>query len=99
MNIMNDIHTGMTWTGLLKSSVGSVGVPVLVWIMSAGSDARVQLSSSVLDVGSRSLVMPSSTLYASPANWVIDLFCAFQPKRLIVPSFGLLLVTPRMPPN
>jgi hypothetical protein len=40
------------------------------------------------------LVIPISTLYASPANSSSDLFCAFQPNRAMVPSLPLLLVWP-----
>jgi hypothetical protein len=29
--------------------------------------------------------MPISTLYASPAKMCPDLFCALQPKRVMVP--------------
>ena len=36
-----------------------------------------------------SLLTPISTLYASPAKISSDLFCAFHPKRLMVPSLPL----------
>jgi len=48
-------------------------------------------------VGNWSLVIPISTLYASPAKIASDLFCAFQPKRVIVPSFPLRLGMPPIP--
>src|SRR6516162_7932887 len=41
--------------------------------------------------------MPISTLYASPANITSDLFCAFQPKRVMVPSLPLRLGYPEIP--
>ena len=44
-----------------------------------------------------SLVMPISTLYASPENTSIEWFCAFQPNREIVPSLPLRLKRPLMP--
>jgi hypothetical protein len=36
-------------------------------------------------------------LYASPANMIRDLFCAFHPKRVIVPSFALAFALPGRP--
>src|SRR5579862_3715468 len=50
-------------------------------------------------LGKSSLVMPISTLYASPANMSRDLFCAFQPNRVMEPSLPLRLGTPAMPRN
>ena len=47
--------------------------------------------------GNSSLVTPTSTLYASPEKMSSDLFCAFHPKRVMVPSFPLVLNRPRMP--
>ena len=35
--------------------------------------------------------MPISRLYASVANSSRDLFCAFHPQRVMVPSFALRL--------
>src|SRR5215475_13304387 len=43
------------------------------------------------------LLMPISTLYASPAKICSDLFCAFQPNREMVPSLPLLLKSPLIP--
>ena len=43
--------------------------------------------------------MPISTLYASPENTISDLFCAFQPKRVIVPSLPVRFGRPEMPRN
>src|SRR5712664_1959511 len=39
-------------------------------------------------------VTPISTLYASLANRRRDLFCAFHPKRVMVPSFALRFTFP-----
>src|ERR1700686_494472 len=47
--------------------------------------------------GKSSLVTPISTLYASPANIKRDLFCAFQPNRVMDPSFPLRLGIPETP--
>ncbi len=44
-----------------------------------------------------SLEMPISTLYASPEKISSDLFCAFQPKRAIVPSLPLRLTVVLLP--
>src|SRR5262245_12653333 len=41
--------------------------------------------------------MPISTLYASPEKISSDLFCAFQPNRVTVPSLPLVLSRPEMP--
>jgi len=52
----------------------------------------------VRSFGKSSLVMPISTFSASPAKMSSDLFWAFQPKRVIVPSFPLVLkVAPSTP--
>ena len=51
----------------------------------------------VLSFWKSSLVTPISTLAASPAKSSNDLFCAFQPKRLMVWSFPLRLNLPLMP--
>src|ERR1700688_2944635 len=48
-------------------------------------------------LGKSSLVTPISTFDASPANIIKDLFCAFQPKRVMVPSLPLLLRVPLIP--
>jgi len=53
--------------------------------------------SVVFSLGNNSLVTPISTLEASPANISNDLFCAFQPKRVMVPSLPLRLKVPEMP--
>src|SRR6516225_4028128 len=75
-------------------------------VLEGGVEAGVKLSVSSgvalkrhPGVSSRSwgkswLVIPISTLYASPANMRSDLFCAFHPKRVIVPSFALRFALP-----
>src|SRR6266404_1193084 len=52
---------------------------------------------SLRSVWNSSLVIPISTLYASPENNSSDLFCAFHPKRAMVPSLPLWFVRPEMP--
>src|SRR5262252_1548097 len=52
--------------------------------------------SSLRSVGKMSLLIPISTLYASAEKSSSDLFCAFQPKRAIVPSLPFLFVVPEM---
>src|SRR5579864_6585280 len=50
-------------------------------------------------LGKSSLVTPISTFDASPANISNDLFCAFQPKRVMVPSLPFLLKFPFTTPS
>ena len=67
-------------------------------IMSLGSlTPWLQTGVSSRAVGKTSLVTPISTLYASPAKIVRDLFCAFQPKRVMVPSLPLRFGMPLIP--
>ena len=42
-------------------------------------------------------MIPISTLYASPVNRSSDLFCAFHPKRVTVPSLPAVFTCPVMP--
>src|SRR2546429_7246555 len=49
--------------------------------------------------GKSSFVTPISTLYASPEKTRRDLFCAFQPKRVMVPSLPLRFSRPEIPRN
>ena len=65
-----------------------------VSVTSLGTVANWQLGFSSRSGWNSSLVMPISTLYASPENISRDLFWAFQPNRVIVPSLPLLLVSP-----
>ncbi len=63
---------------------------------SATVDGR-RANSSSLSFAKISFVIPISTLYASPANRSSDLFCAFHPKRVTVPSFPVVFTCPFMP--
>src|SRR6266481_6675116 len=47
--------------------------------------------------GNSRLEMPISTLYAPPEKMCSDLFCAFHPNRVMVPSLPLRLNVPAMP--
>src|SRR5258708_3718866 len=76
--------------------ITSVGVVASVLVTSFGTAANWQAGFSSRSVWNSSLVMPISTLYASPEKRSSDLFCAFQPNRAIVPSLPLLLVMPGM---
>ena len=48
-------------------------------------------------MGNASLVIPISTLYASPEKTSRDGFCAFQPNRLMRPSLPFRLTRPLIP--
>src|SRR5262249_38600413 len=73
---------------------GTVAASVLV--TSFGIVANWQAGFSSRSVWNSSLVMPISTLYASPENRIIDLFWAFHPNLAMVPSLPLLLVWPEI---
>src|SRR5262245_21041431 len=73
--------------------IASSGEPASGSVMLFGWVAGVVQFSS-RSVWKRSFEMPISTLYASPENISSDLFCAFHPKRAIVPSLPLLFVCP-----
>src|SRR5262249_25193882 len=76
-----------TNSGFEKLPLGSFGsLPSPVLTTSFGCEPRPHASSSTFCVGFSSLVMPFSTTYASPAKTKSDLFCAFQPNLVIVPS-------------
>src|SRR6516165_7413762 len=62
--------------------------------VSSGVALNRQLGVSSRSCGNSWLVTPISTLYASDAKIRRDLFCAFHPKRVIVPSFALRLALP-----
>src|SRR5258705_10632442 len=66
-------------------------------VLSSGVPLNWQFGSVSRSLGKSSLVTPCSTLYASPAKISSDLFCAFQPKRVIVPSLPLVLKRPAIP--
>src|SRR6266702_2188722 len=76
------------------SLIASRGFKASVWVKSLGVVANWQVGVSSRSVWNSSLVMPCSTLYASPENKSSDLFCAFHPNRAIVPSLPLLLLMP-----
>ena len=71
----------------------------LIWrtlgTTSLGTIANWQLGVSSRSLWKSSLVMPISTLYASPEKRVSDLFWAFQPKREMVPSLPFRFAVPR----
>ena len=66
-------------------------------VMSLGTVANWQFGVSSRSIWNSSLVMPISTLYASPENSSSDWFCAFQPNREILPSLPFRLGRPLMP--
>ena len=74
----------------------TVAVPptAAVSVTSLGTRANWQFGSCSRSIWNSSLVMPISTLYASPEKRRSDWFCAFQPKREIVPSLPLRLGRP-----
>src|ERR1041385_6495346 len=75
-------------------AVGPVGM--ITCVLSSGVElpAHPEL---VLSLVKSSLVMPISTLEASPENISMDLFCAFQPNLVMVPSLPLVLKRPLIP--
>ena len=77
----------------LEPGVG-VGVKLSV---SSGVALKRQPGVSSRSWGKSWFEIPISTLYASPANMIRDLFCAFHPKRVIVPSFALAFALPGRP--
>src|SRR5216684_7313826 len=77
-------------------SAGS-GVVASTLVTLLGTRVNWHVAVSSRSVWNSSLVIPISTLYASPENSRSDLFCAFHPKRAIVPSLPLWFVRPEMP--
>jgi hypothetical protein len=75
MNAVNNSMSSASGSVLFDAVIESFGVCVN-W--QPGVSSRF--------CGKRSLLTPISTLYASPENINKDLFCAFQPNRVIVPS-------------
>src|ERR1700758_538393 len=71
----------------------TVGVVVKVSV-AFGLAVKRQAGLSSLSCGNSSFEIPISTLYASLANKSRDLFCAFHPKRAMVPSFALWFAAP-----
>src|ERR1700676_1728310 len=62
--------------------------------VSSGVALKIQSGVSSRSCGKSWFVTPISTLYASLANRRSDLFCAFHPKRVMVPSFALRFTFP-----
>src|SRR5215467_8917209 len=58
-------------------------------VLLSGKLLNWQFGLSSRSFGKPRLVTPCSTLYASAANIHKDLFCAFQPNRVMVPSLPL----------
>src|ERR1700722_1098827 len=71
--------------------VEGAGVKLTV---SSGVGLKRQPGVSSRSCGKSWFEIPISTLYASPANMSKDLFCAFHPKRVMVPSFALRFTFP-----
>ena len=76
----------------------------MMFVLTSGVALNVEFRMTLAGVpsgnrlfGNSSFVTPISTLKASLANISSDLSCAFQPKRVIVPSFSLVLNTPPIP--
>src|ERR1700753_3030779 len=84
MNMVNISQAGMSFVGWVNRSSS----PRTDRGTSNGSYDRLHESTSLRMIGKRSLLMPISTLYASPAKMLMEPFCAFQPNREIVPLFG-----------
>src|SRR5215472_10072713 len=74
--------------------MASTGVAASGFAVSLGTVANWQLYVSSRSWEKSSFEMPCSTLYASPAKISSDVFCAFQPKRVTVPSLPLVLGEP-----
>src|SRR5271163_2005410 len=65
------------------------GEVVVKLSVSSGVALKRQPGVSSRSCGKSWFEIPISTLYASPANMRRDLFWAFHPKRVMVPSFAL----------
>src|SRR4029079_19522537 len=77
--------------------VVSAAPPVVVSVASSGFELNTQPETAERSLLNSSFDTPCSTLYASPANTSSDLFCAFQPNRVTVPSLPLRLSSPPTP--
>src|SRR5579871_1691705 len=64
------------------------------FVASSGIELKRHPVTADRSFGKISFETPISTLYASAANINRDLFCAFHPKRVIVPSLPLVLKRP-----
>src|SRR5277367_4220406 len=67
------------------------------FVASSGVELNTQPATAARSFGNSSLDTPCSTLYASPEKMSNDLFCAFQPKRVTVPSLPLVFRLPPIP--
>src|SRR5579862_9559540 len=74
--------------------LGLPDVPLIMTLASSGELLNTQPATALRSLGNSSFETPCSTLYASPTNMSTDLFWAFQPKRVMVPSLPLVLNTP-----
>src|SRR6516225_4141939 len=88
-------------TKLANASISEITagfeVPEVVVVklsVSLGVGTNRQPGVSSRSCGNSWLEMPISTLYASPTNMSRDLFCAFHPKRVMVPSLALRFAFP-----
>src|SRR5580700_7261387 len=63
-------------------------------VESSGDPLNTHPVTALRSLGKFSFDTPCSTLYASPTKISSDLFCAFQPNRVMVPSLPLVLKTP-----
>src|SRR5580704_17112421 len=66
-------------------------------VESSGVALNTQPATADRSFGNASFDTPCSTLYASPEKISSDLFCAFQPNLVMVPSLPLPLNDPPMP--
>src|SRR6478672_4086412 len=88
--------TGREEIGLAKSPAPGPGGMIRL-VVSSGVTLNTHPRMALRSLGKTSLAMPCSTLEASPEKINRDLFCAFQPKRVMVPSLPLVLKRPAMP--
>src|SRR5260370_37636436 len=69
----------------------------VMFVASSGVALKTQPGTAERSFMNTSLATPCSTLYASPAKMSNDLFCAFHPKRVTVPSLPIVFSFPWMP--
>src|SRR5260370_14773115 len=79
------------------TSDGVVLPPVPMFVWSSGVWLKMQPGTAERSLGNTSFDTPDSTLYASPAKITRDLFCAFQPNFVTVPSLPFVFRRPPMP--
>src|SRR5262249_13091560 len=81
-----------------RSETLPTGLPFTVRLVpSSGPGLKTQPGTAERSLGKTSFETPCSTLYASPANINSDLFWAFQPNRVTVPSLPMVLRLPLIP--